>query len=56
MTRMVLFALLSLAAVPATADVLIIDEVRQAARMELPTNGLSMDAVEKKFGQPCSSC
>ena len=35
-----------------SADVLIIDEVRQADRMELPTNGQSKANVEAKFGTP----
>jgi len=34
------------------ADVLLIDEVRQADRMELPKNGQSKATVEAKFGTP----
>ena len=52
MTRMVFAVLLVLAAVTASADVLIIDEVRQVERMTLPDNGLSKADVESKFGTP----
>lgn len=34
------------------ADVLIIDEVRQAQSMQLPENGISKDEVEAQFGEP----
>ncbi len=34
------------------ADVLILDEVRQVEKMELPDNGLSKADVEAKFGAP----
>ncbi len=44
-----LFLLLPLAA---SADVLIIDEVRQVERMDVPVNGLSKAEVETKFGAP----
>ena len=36
----------------ASADVLILDEVRQVEKMELPENGLSKTDVESKFGAP----
>lgn len=36
----------------ATADVLLIDEVRQAQSMQLPENGISKADVEAMFGQP----
>lgn len=52
MTRIVLATLLMLAAGPLLADVLIIDEVRQVERMELPENGMSKTDVEAKFGAP----
>jgi len=57
MTRMVL-ALMVLAfaglVLPrlAAGDVLLIQEVRQAERMELPSNGMKMDEVRAKFGSP----
>jgi hypothetical protein len=35
-----------------SADVLIIDEVRQSERMELPKNGQDKATVEAKFGTP----
>jgi hypothetical protein len=34
------------------ADVLLIEEVRQSDRMELPDNGLSKDDVKAHFGEP----
>jgi hypothetical protein len=36
----------------ATADVLLIEEVRQAERMELPENGMSQSEVRARFGEP----
>lgn len=41
-----------IAAPAAFADVLLIDEVRQVERMDLPNNGLSKEDVETKFGAP----
>ena len=57
MTRMVLTLILALTAGLAqfgllSADVLLIEEVRQAERMNLPENGLSMDEVRARFGEP----
>ena len=52
MTRMVLAFMLTLALQAVNADVLIIDEVRQAGRMELPANGRNKAAIEAKFGAP----
>jgi hypothetical protein len=52
MTRIVLAFMLTLMFQALSADVLIIDEVRQAGRMELPKNGQSKAAVETKFGAP----
>lgn len=52
MTRIVLAFMLALTLQAVSADVLIIDEVRQAGRMELPTNGQSKASVEAKFGTP----
>jgi hypothetical protein len=54
MTRIVLAFMLSFAFNAATADVLIIDEVRQAGRMELPKNGQNKATVEARFGTPVS--
>lgn len=34
------------------ADVLLIEQVRQGGRMELPVNGMSMAEVEAAFGAP----
>ena len=36
----------------AQADVLLIEEVRQSDRMDLPTNGMSKDVVQARFGEP----
>jgi hypothetical protein len=36
----------------AQADVLLIEEVRQVERMDLPVNGLSKADVEARFGVP----
>ena len=52
MTRIVLAFMLTLTIQVATADVLIIDEVRQADRMALPQNGQSKATVEARFGTP----
>ena len=52
MTRTVLAFMLALTSQIAIADVLIIDEVRQADRMELPKNGQSKADIEAKFGTP----
>ena len=52
MTRIVLAFMLTLAFQVVNADVLLIEEVRQAGRMELPENGQSKADVESKFGAP----
>lgn len=52
MTRIVLAFMLALAFQAISADVLIIDEVRQAGRMDLPANGQSKADIEAKFGSP----
>ena len=52
MTRIVLAFMLTLAFQTVYADVLIIDEVRQADSMSLPKNGQDKTAVEAKFGTP----
>ena len=52
MTRIVLAFMLTLAFQTINADVLIIDEVRQSGRMELPKNGQSKVDIEAKFGAP----
>ena len=52
MTRIVLTTLLCLAAFSATADVLLIEEVRQSERMDLPKNGLTQQNVEARYGEP----
>jgi hypothetical protein len=59
MTRMVLaltFSLVAVIALPRalTADVLLIEEVRQAEHMELPTNGMKKSEVQARFGDPVS--
>ncbi len=52
MTRIVLALVLALTLHTVSADVLILDEVRQAAQMDLPKNGQTKAQVEQKFGTP----
>ena len=52
MTRIVLAFMLTLAIQAVSADVLLIEEVRQAGRMELPKNGQSKADIEANFGAP----
>lgn len=52
MTRIVFIGFLLLAAPLAHADVLIIDEVRQVERLDLPKNGQDKSTVEARFGAP----
>ena len=52
MTRIVFIAFLLLTSGTIFADVLILDEVRQVARMDLPENGQTMNSIESKFGAP----
>lgn len=52
MARIVLVFILTVAFQAVFADVLIIEEVRQAERMQLPKNGLDKATVETKFGTP----
>lgn len=54
MTRIVLTLILLSAASISSADVLLIEEVRQAEHMSVPDNGLSMATVETRFGAPTS--
>ena len=58
MTRMVLTLVLlssmGILASAANADVLLIEEVRQAGNMAVPENGTSMADVEAQFGSPGS--
>ena len=52
MTRTVLAFMLAFVFQAANADVLLIEEVRQAERMNLPQNGISKADIEAKFGAP----
>lgn len=52
MTRLVLAFFLTLAFQTIYADVLLIEEVRQSQRLELPKNGQDKATVEAKFGTP----
>ena len=54
MTRMVLALMALLLSIGLQADVLLIEEVRQSDRMELPINGQSMAEVESRWGAPRS--
>jgi hypothetical protein len=38
-----------------SADVLLIEEVRQAERMDLPANGMKQSEVRDRFGAPTKS-
>jgi hypothetical protein len=49
---MVLAVLLALAPVITLADVLILDEVKQADSMNLPGNGQSKAVIESTYGAP----
>ena len=52
MTRIVFVAFLLLAPGALFADVLILDEVRQVEKMDLPENGQTMASIESKYGAP----
>jgi len=52
MARIVLVFILTVAFQAVCADVLIIEEVRQSKRMDLPKNGMDKATVEAKFGTP----
>ena len=52
MTRTVLAFMLAFAWQTVYADVLLIEEVRQSERMELPVNGQDKATIEAKFGTP----
>jgi len=54
MTRMVLTLVLLFSLTSLAADVLLIEEVRQAENMTVPANGSSMAEVEAQFGSPAS--
>ena len=59
MTRMVWAMMMAFAALAplgsATADVLLIEEVRTAEGMNLPVNGMSQADVRARFGDPEAS-
>ena len=38
-----------------SADVLLIEEVRQADRMELPSNGMKQSEVRERYGAPAQT-
>lgn len=38
-----------------SADVLLIEEVRQTERLDLPVNGMNQDEVRKRFGTPANA-
>lgn len=52
MTRIVFVAFLLIASSPVYADVLIIDEVRQVQKLDLPSNGQTKASIEARFGAP----
>ena len=53
-TKGAFLALLLIAAVPATADVLLVDSIQSAPQMQTPRDGLSMSQVRQQFGNPAS--
>ena len=60
MTRMVLALILGLIVLTAPvgtaiADVLLIEEVRQAESMKLPTNGMNTSEVRAAYGDPANT-
>ena len=60
MTRMVLALVLLVFAgfaqpVTLSADVLLIEEVRQAGRMDVPANGMTTADVRARFGEPVTT-
>ena len=60
MTRMVLALVLLVIAgfaqpVTLSADVLLIEEVRQAGRMDVPANGMTTADVRARFGEPLTT-
>ena len=60
MTRMVLTLVLLVFAgfaqpVTLSADVLLIEEVRQAGRMDVPANGMTTADVRARFGEPVTT-
>ena len=52
MTRIVLAIMLAFTIQAVSADVLLIEEVRQSERMQLPTNGQNKADIEAKYGSP----
>lgn len=52
LTRISFFTFLIAFSAASSADVLLIEQVRQAGRMDVPVNGLSMAEVEARFGAP----
>ena len=54
MTRTVLTLILLFGAPLLHADVLLIEQVRQAGRMNVPENGQTQADVEARFGAPAS--
>ncbi len=60
MTRMVLALVILVFAgfaqpVTLSADVLLIEEVRQAGRMDVPVNGMTTADVRARFGEPVTT-
>ncbi len=49
---MIMGGLMLLLAAPASADVLLIEEVRERMLRDLPANGMTMSEVERRFGEP----
>ena len=52
MTRILLAIILAFSVQTVFADVLLIDEVRQSGKMQLPVNGKTKADTEAKYGTP----
>ena len=52
MKRILLAIILTFSVQTVCADVLLIDEVRQSGKMQLPINGKTMTDTEAKYGTP----
>ncbi len=54
LTRNTLLGMTLAFSMAANADVLLIEQVREAGLMDVPANGMSMAEVESRFGAPDS--
>jgi len=52
LTRNFIMALMMSFSATVAADVLLIEQVREAGMMDVPSNGMTMNEVESRYGQP----